>query len=507
MGRPRVFLVAALLVAVACLGAAGSGAAADARLTVTDATVSPDTPAAGAPVTVDATVQLSAGSNTSLDLDSVRVVGEGETLAEATDLGTLSPGESLTVPVTLTVDQPRVHEFEVVATGTDEDGERARAARPLTVGVERASPQLELRTGRLVAGADRPVVVNVSNPTTAALRGLDLRVTGPVEGSERRTLPALPAGATETVTLPARALDPGAAELTVRAGFTGPTGDRRTTTASRPVTVAEASVDVGVRVAPAETDGGGQVPGGLGGVVGGDTDLQPQTDDTEDRVDVTVTNFGNTAVEDVAVSGRADGAVLDSVGRVALADRLDPGESAATTVDLSTAGGDAVAFVASYDTPDGRAETELMYDRPTSPANATVTGLDVTREDGVVRVEGNLANTGDGEVTGAVVEVSPDRWVTPAYPQRSYFVGSVAGGEFVPFEVTADADPANATDVTLRVSYGADGDRTTETVRAPLPAPEEDGGGLVSQSPLPVALVVGVTAIGVVAAIGYRARR
>jgi hypothetical protein len=517
MGWSRVLaaVFVVTLLASGALAAVDPAAGADARLAITGTTVSPDTPAAGAPITVSATARLSAGSDTPLTLDSVRVVdAEGDTLGEATALGRLSPGETLSVPVTITLEEVRIHDLRVVAAGTDEDDERVRATRPLTVGVEVGAPQFEFTTGRLVAGADREVDVEVSNPTTAPLRRIELRSTGPAGESDRRTLPTLAPGATQTLNLTVRGREPGETELSVTATYTDPTGANRTATHARAVEVVPLSVDVGVRAERATADGTDQVVGGLGGLVGSGSALQPQSDDdsgSAPRVDVTVTNFGNVAVENVVLTGRTpDGAVLASVGRFAAAGRLGPGEAATVTVDLSRVRGvEALRFVAGYTGPDGRTESALAYNYTAARGAVALTGLDVRLGDeGAVRVDGNLANTGDGEVTGAVVSVAPGEYVTPAYPQRTYFVGTVGASEFAPFDVTARADAQNATAVTLRVEYTAGGERRTDTVRAPLSNASAGGTASLSQSvALPLAALVGLVAVaGGVLLIRHRER-
>lgn len=513
--RVRVaVVVVVLLTGGVSIVAVSPATAADARLTVTDATVSPDTPAAGAPITVSTTVQLSAGSDTSLALDSVRVVRAGgdETLGEATDLGTLSPGETLSVPVTFTVDEPRVHDLELVATGTDEDDETARATRPLTVGVEGGVPQLEFNTDRLVAGADQAVDVRIANPTTVALRDIELRLTNPAADVVRRTIPTLAPGATQRVNLTARGPQPGEAELAVEATFTDPTGAERTVTHTRTVEVTPLSVDVGVRAERATSDGTQQVPDGLGGLVGGGGALQSQSDEEGEgaaRVDVTVTNFGNAPVEDVVVTGRTeDGAVLASVGRFAAADALEPGESATVTVDLSRVREDGgLQFVASYETPGGRTESALVYDYSAARGAVAVTGLDVTVDGDSVGLSGNLANTGDGEVTGAVVSVQSSEYVAPAYPQRTYFVGTVSASEFAPFDLTARADTDNATAVTLEVAYTTGGERRTETVRAPIEDAPAGGADATSRSMVVPAVLLGLVAVGGVTLFARQYRR
>ncbi|WP_276271345.1 hypothetical protein [Haloarcula litorea] len=524
MSRSRLgpVLVAALVVvAVAPLTAVGPAAAADARLTLTDATVTPGTPTTGAPITAEPTVRLSAGSNTSLALDSVRVVRpaagtEPRVLGNATDLGTLSPGETLTVPVTFTVDAPRVYDLELVVVGTDSDGDTVRATRPLTVGVERGAPQVELRAERLVAGADSPVTAVVSNPTTGPLRGIEVVVTDPETGERtRRTVASLAAGASETLNLSVRPAEAGEGTLAVRTTYTTPVGVERTAAFGKNVTVDPPTTDVGVRAGPAQQDDTDQVAGGLSGLVGGGASaLQSQSSDDErsareSRVDVTVTNFGNVPVEDVVVRGETpDGEPLDAVGRLSVADALEPGESGTVTVDLSRVSAtDGVRFVAAYDEPSGRATNATLYGYSAARGNATLTGLDVRVDDeGRVTVDGNLANTGDGEVGSAVVAVAPTEFVSPAYPQRTYFVGSVAASEFAPFELTAQADAANATELTVRLTYSDGGERVVDTVTVPLPAADGTDRGSPTQS-LGVALVLTLGLVATAAVTVYRRRR
>ena len=514
MFSPRFVQLAVVItaVAVAPIAATGPATAADARLTITGVTVEPDTPTAGAPITASSTVQLSAGSDTQFEIDSIRVrraedsAFEERLLANATNLGTISPGESLTVPVTFTVDDTAVHDFEVVAIGTDSDGETVRVTRPLTLGVEQGSPQVELQLTDLVAGADRPIEAVVSNPTTAQMRGIEVRVTDPSTGERvRRTIPALAAGTSETLNLSVRAASPGKTNLTVATTYTDPTGTERTASFARPVEVEPLSVDIGIRASAATTQDSQQVPNGIGSVLGGgggSSALQSQDESDgsstdASRADVTVTNFGNAPVEDVVVTGETpDGTVLGSVGRFRLTETLEPGESTTVTVDLSQVQtADDLSFVTSYDTPNSREKSAVTYEYAAKQGNATVTGVDVTvTDDSQIAITGSLANTGDGEITSVVVTVRPTTHVSPAYPQRTYFVGTVAASEFAPFDLTATADMTNATAVMVGVEYTSGGERVVQTTQVPLPSDADSDGqaGIAGSTTTVLVLAVGL---------------
>lgn len=493
-----------LVASAAAFGTAavGPAAAADARLTLTDSTVTPATPTAGAPITAETTLRLSAGSDTSMTVDAVRVVDPSEddaVLGTATDLGRLSPGETLAVPVTFTVNDSGSHDLQLVAVGTDSDGDRVEATRPLTVGVEQGEPQIEIETERVVAGAESPVQATVSNPTTAPLRGVEVAVDG---GESRRTIPTLAAGASETVNLTTvPAADDGA--VTLRTTYTTPNGVERETVTSTSVTVESLRTDVGLRVQRPQDDGGQQAAGDLTGLLGGGgtSALQSQSDDdgaaSGTRVDVVVTNFGNTPVDEVVLTVEdSEGARLSSVGRFALADTLAPGAETTVTVDLSQVrAADGLRFVAGYETPDGRNETALRYGYRAQRGDAALTGLDVSvTEGGRVTIDGNLANVGDGEVTSAVLSVQPAAGVQPAYPQRNYFVGTVDASSFAPFELTAQANLANASQVTVQVRYAIDGEQVTRNESVPLPPAQSGAGGGPVSTGMAVVLLLGLAA-------------
>lgn len=493
-GGATVLVALLLVTSVLVPFVAVAGAVPDARVAVTDATVTPATPTAGAPITVEATVRLSGGSASAADLDRVRVVdADGTVLGEATGLGTLSPGETLTVPVTLTVDDPGAYDLSVVATVSDSDDETASASRPLSLVVEQGAPLVELVAPDPVAGADSRVEVTVSNPTNAALRDLTVSAADPADGERtRRTIATLDAGASQTVNLSVRPTEVGEDTLAVRVDYTTAAGTRASVTAEQSVSVEQLAADVGVRVGRATGDdgvaGAGGGAAGLAGILGGGAGggaLQQSTGEggdgsaDGDRVDVTVTNFGNAAIERVVLVPRdANGTVVEAIGRVAVADSLAPGAAETVTVDLANveAAGD-VRFVAEYDLAGERREAATTYDVRPARGAVDLTGLNVTVGDaGRVTIGGNLGNVGGGEVSGVVVRVATGEFVAPAYPQRSYFVGTVGASEFAPFRVTAAVDTANATTVPVEVTYTTGDDRLTTVVEVPLP-PEESAQG------------------------------
>ena len=231
--RGTALVLAGLLFVAAAPGFAG-GAIPDNRVTITDATVSPTAPAAGAPTTIDATVRLSAGSSSAATLERVEVVDENDDrLGTATDLGSLSPGETLSVPVTVTFQERGTREVTVRATVSDDDGERTTVSRPLSIAVESGAPQIETDVDGLVEGVDSAAAVTLSNPTTAPLRDITVAFVG-VDGERtRQTVPTLAAGAVQTLNF---SLDPqsdGVRDLTAEVTYTTAAGSRATETVTR----------------------------------------------------------------------------------------------------------------------------------------------------------------------------------------------------------------------------------------------------------------------------------
>jgi hypothetical protein len=138
-----------------------------------------------------------------------------------------------------------------------------------------------------------------------------------------------------------------------------------------------------------------------------------------------------------------------------------------------------------------------------APASGEVRLTDVNLEftdDGRLLVTGNTGNVGDAEVTAVVVAVGENEHVSPAYPQRDYFVGSVESSEFAPFELTADVDARNASEIPVRVTYRTGGEERSETLTLPYDpelAPEDRQrgislGGLTGGSGALLAVLLGV---------------
>ena len=134
MNRRHVLFVCVLL--------AGAGLVApvladvpDARLVVSDVTLTPEAPEPGNTTTVEFTVENSVGSATGVTLDRVALRDRGDetVYAEAEGLGSLSVGDDVTLELATAFGETGVTELELVVETEDEEGETVTVTRPITV--------------------------------------------------------------------------------------------------------------------------------------------------------------------------------------------------------------------------------------------------------------------------------------------------------------------------------------------------------------------------------------
>ncbi|MCL9815674.1 hypothetical protein [Natronocalculus amylovorans] len=457
----------------------------DARIVISDATPQSETTVIDSPTTVDVTVSLAGGSPSAVELDSVAIVDEsGTELKQVTTLGTLSQGGALTIPVTVTFTESGVRELTVDVRGTDENGADVTATRPLTIGVERAPPLLDVGSIDPVVGAETTLPVSIGNPTNDQLRNITLTVRGDgvTDRSTQRSITSLAPGDVvdrELVFIPETA---GQAEAVVEVRYTTSAGS--VTVAERPVSYAasELVTDLGVRVSDTGSSPTGDtsfdqptgVPGGfgldalLGGQPGGGDEADEPSSMGAGGQQLVLTNFGNAPVTSIVVTPRtADG----DLPRIAVEESVQPGASTTADVDLRRVPAGTVTFSVSFETAATSQQQTLQYEHRPDAGDVTLTGASIEEIDGSTRISGNLGNPTGGTVTGVVVAVADTETVSPAYPQRDYFVGTLEPGEFAPFDVTATIDAEATTNVSVDVTFRVDGAIETQTFSLPYESP------------------------------------
>lgn len=444
----------------------------DARVTVDDVTVEPETPTTDSPVTVSATIANSAGSGSPVSVNSVALVDGDEELVEVTGSGALSAGDDVEVPLTTRFDQPGEYSLELQVEAVDDAGNTTTVRRPVTVVVEQGAPALEFDSDDAVNGAVSNVTVDVSNPTEATLRNIVVTVDGNrIEGvSGRRVIPALDPGEETNETFQIRPNSSGSPELRTTVSYLTAAGTERTIERAKRLPVAQLDERVSIRVAAQAEDEsenqqddslGIDVPGGLGAGGGGGDDSD---DEPEGDVQITVANAGNAPVTAVVLEPRSGN---QSLAVQPVADRIDPGEEETVPVTLDRTPVTAYTFEASYTSAGERKRVSTPLDLRPDRGSVTVTGVDVALDGEQARITGNVGNPGQGPIAGIVVSVDEAEGVDPAYPNRDFFVGQIEGDSFAPFELTATVDE-NATEVPLEVAYLVNGDQRTETVTLPV---------------------------------------
>jgi len=425
------------LVVVAAVGAAGTaGAVPDARITVDAVTVDPGEPVVGERTELNVTVANSGGSPDAGEVTAVRLLDADETtLDEASTPGSLSPGDTLETKLWTSFETPGEHRLtvEVVADEAVADDEDADPNDPPTVTVTRdvvvdvapAEPSIALRA-RPLAPADLQTDEDDSGVDVGGANGIDGILGGGGGGLETGDDEAM-----------ATSMD-GPVALTVVNTGTVP-AERVSVTASGSPVAGTGPLDAGGNTTPGDTEA------------------------TADDAGDDAFTAGPFVVEDVA-----------------------PGEERRVVVDLGSLSRQTdVTFTAAFrasagpPTTDGATASvavDLVY--PQSAGSPVVTDATVTRTgEETMAIDANLANAGGPEITGVVVSVgdAPGVEATPA--GGGYFVGGVASDDFVPFELTVDANASVAETIPVEVAYTDRGVRYVETVSLETPAPPQSANG------------------------------
>lgn len=488
MRRTIAVLVAlsVVLPAVAATGAGQEGG--EANVTISSTAASPETPFVDESVTVTPTISNGGNSPTNVEIDAVSLRTDGgRQLGRVEDLGRLPPGASTSVQLDARFGDAGSKQLRVIAYGEDGNGNDVRLESTVSIRVRDDHPDVRIAApNATVAGLDGDVRVRVDNGFDRELRSVDVRLRSsdvdfrPWNDGQ----PRLAGGESAAFEFTARTREARTHRVEAVVSYRTTTGHQRSVTAQTGIRFEALEEDVTVD-APEPPRGNTSVP-------------------------VTVGNFGNAPLENVVVRATATNG---SVAPVTI-DRIPPDET--RRVRLDVAGVDASAeleITAAYDLGDrtGTATaTSRVVATPDVPGQIQLTGLEVRREGGRYRITGSASNVGLRSVNSVIVRVRDTEQVTPAAPNREYFVGTVPSSDFVSFDLHATTS-GNVTSIPLEVSYLADGDRRTVEASAPVESvPDErvrsdaGGGG-------PGLLVFGVgllaaLAVGALVYVGWRNR-
>ncbi len=215
-----LFVAVVVLSAVTVPLATGPAKAAEAHIGISDVTVAPTEPTPGEQTDLEVTIRNGEKSPSVVDVTDVYVRRQGSPtdIARIEDVGTITIGSSISIPVAVSFDEPGSKNLRVVLVGRQNDGSHVRVRYPVTVDVKEVSrPQIELSTEEAVPGATRSVNVTVSNGLTEDIRQLRVVSSSPDVnfGVTERVKPRLKAGNATTFTFPARVDEAGSYPVNV----------------------------------------------------------------------------------------------------------------------------------------------------------------------------------------------------------------------------------------------------------------------------------------------------
>jgi hypothetical protein len=427
-----VLLVVSLLVAGAVGTVGTAGAVPDARITIDAVTVTPSEPVVGERTQLNVTVANSGGSPDAGEVTAVRLRdADDTTLDEASTPGSLSAGDTLETKLWTTFETSGEHRLtvEVVvdeAVGDDEDADTndpptVRVTTDVIVDVAPAEPSIALRA-RPLAPEDLQTDEDNSEVNVGGVNGINGILGGGGGGLETSDDEPM-----------ATAMDGPVAITVVNTGTVS--ADRVSVTAS------------------------GAAVAGTGPLDASGDATASDTEATTDDASADTFAAGPFVVEDVA-----------------------PGEERRVVVDLGSLDRQTdVTFTADFratagppadDGTTGSATVDLVY--PQSDGRPVVTDAIVTRAgEGSMTIDANLANAGSHKITGVVVSVGDTAGVEATPAGGGYFIGGVASDDFVPFELTVDANTSAAKTIPVEIAYTDRGVRYVETVSLETPAPPQ----------------------------------
>ncbi|NHN64427.1 hypothetical protein G9463_14125 [Haloarcula sp. JP-Z28] len=484
--------VLACLVIVGSLPLSVAGASVNASISTVD--VSPSSPAPGETVTFDTTVRNLESSDAPLEINDIAIRksgGRGITEYErVSDLGSISPGSTLEVPLTASFDSAGSKDLRVIVYGRDRGtGDNVELKYPVQLNVQERHPQMDITVDDSVAGVESTGEVTVANGLDTQITNVEIVVEGDgVKMTKSRTVRSSVAE-NGSITAPFRFRPESAGEHSLTATISY-TVDGDTTRSTTRTTVIDSdplrnSVELDTTA------------------VGSGTDR---------ALRVAVSNGANAPLSDVMISATSENASFQRV--------LLENISASTTrqVRLNATMDEPRADVTVTANYELGTETEQMTTETTLrsvPGTIDLTGLDVIRQGGRLQISGSASNVGSTDADSVLVSVVNTESVTPATPNRDYFVGTVPASDFVSFDVYAQTT-GNVTSVPLEVTYLVDDTRKRQTfdvdidrmgASAQQAGQDDDSGGGDQNSMLPVFIAGGLALLVVVGVLVRRYRR
>lgn len=207
-------VVVALLVVVSGSGVVAVTAA-DPGIQLSSVTVTPDDPNTGEQVRIEATISNLDTSNTNVDVTDVyvRKTAPLEEFARVEDIGTVTPGGSLSVPISTAFETPGQKRLELNVVVRDESNTYHSYTYPIYIDVTEPTVRADLSatTSEDGSGTTEILVTNYGNTNLS-----DIEVTAVADGVvlDRNFLQELPPEASGTTTFDTEDVDADAVEFT-----------------------------------------------------------------------------------------------------------------------------------------------------------------------------------------------------------------------------------------------------------------------------------------------------
>jgi hypothetical protein len=452
-------VLATALAGVAVASTAAAQADGDPRVSIPNVTAAPEQPLPGQRTELRTTVQVAESSPDSVDIETVYVrrAGSADTLARAEEFGTVTPGGSLTVPLSVSFADPGVRDLRVYVRGESDDGDRVRLQYPVTVTVRDAGPRMNVVAPEATVGDETTLAVNVSNGDRSEFRDLELTVAGGsvAVDDDRRLDAVLAAGADRTFTYDATFTDVGQRLVRATLRYRTPDGERRTL---RDLATVEVGRGVGLDASVTDPQVGGETP-----------------------VSVTVTNDGDAALRSLELTANGSNTRVENPRRFA-AD-LAADDEATFTYDATFPDQvrSTVDLTLRYRTPDGERRTlreTVSVDLGAEGAPVERPQLEVAVEDavpGATRpVNVTVANGLENEIRQVrVVATSPAADFEVSERVRS----TLAAGGSATLHYPASVNQSGSYPVNVTLAYTDDGirRRITREFEASFGAPANPG--------------------------------
>jgi hypothetical protein len=482
--RIGVALVALL---VLCSVSVGQAVAAESNLSISNATLSTEQPAPGQLVEIRTTIENRGSGTSAIDVTDVfvRQRGSAEDLARAEDIGTVTGGGTLQVPLTVSFANPGVKKLRVSVVGQKPNGEFVNRKYPLTAVVSDRGPQVDIAVDDPVVGGETAVAVNVTNGNAENLRNVELhlegsnvqidnprRIAAAIEGESDRTF-------TYTTTFEH------SAETSLDATLQFQTVEGQTRTVSEQTTIVASRL--------AQSGDRPQI----------DLSVEDALPGATRSVNVTVANGLEHDVRQVRVVVGSSEANFSATERVRATIPAGQETTLRFPARVADAGSYPVNVTLVYTDEGARRRVSktvsAAFDAPAQPGQVALTGTEAVYRAGTIEVSATAGNVGSTPVEGVIVSTSATRNVSG----ETYFVGEVEPSDFSSFTLQANArGPIDA--ITLRVQYVVDTVQQSFTMTLPVmqgqaPEPADSSGG-----GFPIVLVLVVGLLLVVGGVAYR---